>query len=181
MPVLYETDPTTKKTLELTELSVLEEHIGRKFDFLGSNAWESNQILAYNSSTQSLFDKFVTLVIRTSPELRETMREAFVNDFIGGWAKFHERNLQDNIAGGISKQGYYMGEKLSLADLKTVMVVPMMRKLSGDRFISEEKTPGILKVCEMVEADERYKKWTASDDLKLFNEVTKQRFGIFGI
>lgn len=177
MPILYVTDPATKQTLELTELSVLEEYIGRKYNFLGSNAWESNQILAYNSATQSLLDKFVTLVVRADPEIVARMKETFVNGFIGEWAEYHERNLQANVARGISKQGYYMGDKLSLADLKTATVVPAMRNLSGDKFISEEKTPGIMKVCEMVEADERYKTWKASDDMKLFMEVTKKHFG----
>ncbi|KAF9153792.1 hypothetical protein BG015_002616 [Linnemannia schmuckeri] len=179
MPILYETNPSTNQTLELTELSVLEEHIGQKYNFLGSNSWEANQILTYNSSTQSLFDKFVTLVIRaTSPELRAQMMETFVNGFIGEWAEFHERALQANVTSGIAKSGHYVGEKVSLADLKTAAVAVVMMKLSGDKFISEEKTPGILKVCGTVEADERYQKWKASDDMKLFDEVTKKRFGL---
>ncbi|KAH7032462.1 hypothetical protein BKA57DRAFT_510691 [Linnemannia elongata] len=179
MPILYETDPITNQTLALTELSVLEEYIGRKYNFLGSNAYETNQILTFNSSTQSLFDKFVTLVVRTAdPEIRAKMMETFLTSFIGEWAEFHERALQANVAAGIAKTGHYVGEKISLADLKTATVVTVMTKLSGDKFISEEKTPAIMEVCKTVEADERYKKWRASDDVKLFNEVTKQRFNL---
>ena len=181
MPILYETDPTTNQTLSLSELSVLEEHIGRKHNFLGSNSYEANQILAYNSSTQSLFDKFVTMVIRaTDSDLRAKMMETFVNGngFIGEWAEFHERALQANVAAGIAKMGHYVGEEVSLADLKTAAVAVVMMKISGDKYISEEKTPGVMEVCKAVEADERYKKWKASEDMKLFNEVAKQRFSL---
>ncbi|KAF9543261.1 hypothetical protein EC957_001061 [Mortierella hygrophila] len=179
MPILYETDPTTNQTLSLTELSVLEEYIGRKYNFLGSNSYEANQILAYNSSTQSLFDKFVTLVVRTAdPDLRAKMMETFVNGFIGEWAEFHERALQANVAAGIAKMGHYVGEEVSLADLKTAAAAMVMMKVSGDKFISEEKTPAMIEVCKAVGADERYKKWNASEDMKLFNEVTKKRFSL---
>ncbi|KAG0378940.1 hypothetical protein BGX24_002327 [Mortierella sp. AD032] len=174
MPILYETDPTTNQTIALTELSVLEQYIGEKHGFLGSNAWESNQILAYNSATQSLFDKFVTMVVRTSnPDLRAQMKDHFVNTQIGEWAEFHERALQANGA-----TGYYIGDKLSLAELKTAFVAEVMKKLSGELFISEDKTPAIMKVGEMVENDERYQKYKASEDWKLFSETTKKTFGL---
>ncbi|KAF9902039.1 hypothetical protein EC991_005395 [Linnemannia zychae] len=174
MPILYETDPSTNQTLELTELSVLEQYIAQKYGFLGSNAWESNQILAFNSATQSLFDKFVTSVIRApTPELRTQMREVFVNSYIGEWVEFHERALQSSGA-----TGYYIGDKVSLADLKAATVTEVMRKISGDKFISEEKTPGLLKVCETVEKDERYQQWKASEDYKLFTATTKKTFGL---
>ncbi|KAF9106895.1 hypothetical protein BGX29_008131 [Mortierella sp. GBA35] len=175
MPVLYETDPTSNQTLEMSELSALELYIGQKYGFLGANPFEHQQILACNSSAQALFDKFVIMVIRApTPELRATLKEVFVSTQIGEWAEFHERLLQANGA-----NGHYVGsEHVSLADLKTATVVEVMRKLSGETFISKEKTPAILEVCEKVEADERYQKWKASDDWKLFTETTKKRFGL---
>ncbi|KAF9127170.1 hypothetical protein BGW39_006067 [Mortierella sp. 14UC] len=174
MPILYETDPSTNQTLELTELSVLEQYIAEKYGFLGTNAWESNQILTFNSATQSLFDKFVSIVVRApTPELRAQMREVFINTYIGEWAEFHERALQANGA-----TGFYIGNKVSLADLKTATVAEVMRKISGEMFISEEKTPGLLKVCETVEKDERYQQWKASEDCQLFTATTKKTFGL---
>ncbi|KAF9918581.1 hypothetical protein FBU30_000134 [Linnemannia zychae] len=174
MPVLYEKDLATSHTIELSENCVIEQYIAKKYGFLGSNAWEDNQILAYNSSTQSLFDKFVIMVVRApTPELRTTLRETFVKTQIGEWAEYHERALQENGA-----TGHYIGNKVSLADLKTATVAGVMCKLSGDMFISEEKTPAILKVCEKVQQDERYQKWIASDDWKMFTEVTHKTFGL---
>lgn len=175
LPVLFETDPTTNQTIALTELSVLEEYIGRKYNFLGSNPYEANQILAYNNSSQSLFDKFVTLVARiTDLDLRSKLREIFVNDFIAEWAEFHERALQANVATGIAKVGHYVGAEVSLADLKTEAVTAWMIKISGDKFISEEKTPAIMEVCKAVATDERYKKWNASEEVKMYTEVTNK-------
>jgi len=152
MPVLYITGPSTGNTLELTELSVIESYIAHKYGFLSDNSCEDNQILVFNSSTQALFDKFVTMVIRAPEVLRAQMKEHFILTQIGHWAKYHERALQVNGANGLYLGDGKKDKGVTQAELKLATVSDVMIKLSGDKFISQDKTPAILKVCERVEA-----------------------------
>jgi len=107
MPVLYETSPTGE-TLELAELSVLEYYIGQKYGWVGDNFWENNLVKMYHSSTQSLYDKLVTTVVRAPKEHYDQMMDIYVSSILPEWIKYHERHLQAN-----GSNGHYVGDKVN--------------------------------------------------------------------
>ncbi|GJJ67874.1 hypothetical protein EMPS_00220 [Entomortierella parvispora] len=175
MPVLYETSPATGETIELAELSAIEFYLGQKLGLVGSNAWEENLIRSYVSSSQTLFDKFVVTVLRSPKELQPQMKELFMK-LIPEWATFHEKILQANGA-----NGHYIGDKLTVADIKTVTVIDVMMVTSQDMFITREKTPALLAVKDSLEKNEKYTAWKSSEDYKACTEATRALFARFAL
>ncbi|KAF9358547.1 hypothetical protein BGX26_001491 [Mortierella sp. AD094] len=172
LPVLYET-AATGETLELAELSVIEFYLGKKFGLVGSNDWEEQLIRSRANSSQALFDKLVITVIRSPKELQPQMLQLFVEKQIPEWALFHERALEEN-----GSNGHYVGDKMSVADLKTATILDSMRAISGDKFISREKTPAIMALYDHVQQDPKYAAWKASDQWKALTEETIKRFNL---
>ncbi|KAI1314961.1 hypothetical protein EDD11_001445 [Mortierella claussenii] len=172
MPILYETTPSGE-VLELAELSVLEFYLGKKFGLVGDNDWEEQLIRSYTSSTQTLFDKFVVTVIRQPKELQAQMTQAYLEKQVPEWAAFHEKALKAN-----GSNGHYVGNKLSIADLKLATILGNMITLSGDKIISREKTPAIMAVYDNVEKDPKYAAWKSSDAYKEYDENTRKRFNL---
>ncbi|KAF9333521.1 hypothetical protein BG006_003500 [Podila minutissima] len=76
MPVLYE-QTKSGEILELAELSAIEFYIGQKHGWVGDNLWEQHLVRMYWSSTQSLFDKLVTTVVRAPTPHQGEMMEIF--------------------------------------------------------------------------------------------------------
>ncbi|KAF9902038.1 hypothetical protein EC991_005394 [Linnemannia zychae] len=171
LPVLYETCPTSGLTLELAELSAIESYLGDKFDWMGSNLWERSQILMYHSSTQAVFDKLVTTVMRAPKENKDMMMGIYLEKILPEWVETHERVLQ---AKGCT--GHYVGDKVSLADLKTATTLDNLISISGDQFISREKTPAIMAVYDAVEKMPKYAAWKASSEWKAYDELNKKLF-----
>ncbi|KAF9127169.1 hypothetical protein BGW39_006066 [Mortierella sp. 14UC] len=171
LPVLYETCPTSGLTLELAELSAIETYIGDKYDWMGNNLWERAQILMYHSSTQAVFDKLVTTVIRAPKENKDRMMEIYLEKILPEWVETHERTLQ---AKGCT--GHYVGDKLSLADLKTATTFDNLISISGDKFISREKTPAIMAVYDAVEKTPKYAAWKASPEWKAYSDFNMTLF-----
>ncbi|KAF9103085.1 hypothetical protein BGX27_010740 [Mortierella sp. AM989] len=172
VPVLYETT-ATGETLELAEHSVQEFYLGKKFGLVGSNDWEEQLIRSYTCSTEALYESFVISVIRAPKELQTQMSQLFINKQIPEWAEFHERALKAN-----GSNGHYVGDKMSVADIKTATVLDTMRVISGDKFISREKTPAIMTLYNCVEQDPKYVAWKASDEWKAFTKGTIEKFNL---
>lgn len=49
--------------------------------------------------------------------------------------------------------------------------------MSGDRFLSREKTPAIFAVYDTVEKMPKYAAWKASAEWKNYDDVNKNLFG----
>ncbi|KAF9914019.1 hypothetical protein BX616_009125 [Lobosporangium transversale] len=169
MPVLYETVPATGETVELAELSVIEFYIGSKYGWTGDNVWENNLIRMYHSSTQSMFDKLVTTVVRAPKENYDQMMEIWAGSILPEWVEYHERALKKN-----GSNGHYVGNKLTLADIKTATCIDNIITLTGDRHISREKTPAIMAVYDHLESLPKYAEWKASEQWKTYAENNKQ-------
>ncbi|KAG9327183.1 hypothetical protein KVV02_000899 [Mortierella alpina] len=170
MPVLYETTPTGE-VLELAELSVLEHYIGQKFGWIGDNQWEQNLVKMYHSSSQALFDKLVTTVVRAPKEHYDQMLEIWASTIVPEWAEYHERALKAN-----GSNGHYVGSKLTIADIKTATILDNVMTLTGDRHISHEKTPAIMAVYDNFEKQPKYAAWKASEECKSYAELNRQMF-----
>ncbi|KAK3832985.1 MAG: hypothetical protein JOS17DRAFT_741220 [Linnemannia elongata] len=172
LPVLYETDPISGHTLELAELSAIESYLGDKYGWMGDNVWERAQIQMYHSSTQAVFDKWVTTVVRAPKENKEQMTEIYMEKILPEWVETHERLLQ-----GKGCNGHYVGDKFSIADLKTATTIDNLISISGERFLSREKTPAIFAVYDAVEKMPKYAAWKASSEWKAYDELNKKLFG----
>ncbi|KAF9311204.1 hypothetical protein BG003_007675 [Podila horticola] len=171
MPVLYE-QASSGEILELAELSAIEFYVGQKHGWVGDNLWEQNLVRMYCSSTQSVFDKLVTTVVRAPKPHQDEMMEIFQQKILPEWVRFHERALMQNGA-----NGHYVGEKLTIADIKTASIIDNLVTISGDVFVSREKTPAIMAVYDAVEKIPKYAEWKATEAWRKYDEGNKALAG----
>lgn len=178
VPLLRE-ETQCGQVLELAEIPLIEEYLARRFpassSLLGANSWEENHIKMFTSSTQALFSFLIHTI--TSLPNKETDRPVFFERFkktkLPEWIRFHEKHLQQN-----GSNGHYVGDQLSLADIKTGTIVDHLVRFCGDEpQISQELTPGIWAVKINLDKIPAYAEWTASEQYQKF---TGMNIGFFG-
>lgn len=108
VPILYEVS-ASGETLELAELSAIEHYLGRKYGWMGDNLWENNLVEMYHSSSQAVFDKLVTTVVRAPKENYDQMMKIYKTSILPEWVEFHERALKNN-----GSNGHYVGDKVKM-------------------------------------------------------------------
>ncbi|KAG0246998.1 hypothetical protein B0O80DRAFT_106302 [Mortierella sp. GBAus27b] len=170
MPVLYEIAPSGE-VLELCELSAVEHYLGQKYGWIGDNLWESNLVKMYHSSSQAVFDKLVTTVVRAPKEHYDQMLQIYKSKILPEWVHYHERALVNN-----GSNGHYVGDKLTIADIKTATIIDNIISMTGDSFLSREKTPGIMAVYDSLEKNPKYAAWKSSEQWKTYDETNKKLF-----
>ncbi|KAG0014297.1 Glutathione S-transferase S1 [Entomortierella chlamydospora] len=171
MPLLKETSVDGKSTIHLAESDAIDRYLVKKFGMAGDNVFEENIINSYVSNTNSLqlriFMKYYTV---RDPALKT----AFVEDILGYidiWIKSNERQL---VANG--SNGHYVGNKLTIADVKAAYMVDLIRSLKEDA-ITEESTPALLKVKTTVDSIPSLVAWRATEEHEAYSE---HNFSLFG-
>ncbi|KAF8943037.1 hypothetical protein BGZ47_005857 [Haplosporangium gracile] len=174
MPLLTETSADGKTKLQVAESDAIERYLARKFGLRGnSNAFQEVLVNTFANSTQglimSIFNKYGLI---EDAAIRTKNKGPLINDNIAPWIKYHEQHLQANGA-----NGHYVGNKVTLADVKTDYVIDMIQGLSGEELISEEKTPAIWKVRQEMDKIEAVAAWKASEEYK---SIGKENFDFLG-
>ncbi|KAF9363745.1 hypothetical protein BGX34_003393 [Mortierella sp. NVP85] len=172
VPVLRE-ETTCGKILELAEISTIEQFLANRTGLLGKDFWEENLVKMYLSSTHALITFLIHNVVQSPKEDRPTFLERFRKSNLPEWIKFHEKHLQAN-----GSNGHYVGNQLSIADIKTASVIEHLVRLCGDDIqISEELTPAIMAVKTNLEKNPAYAEWRGSEQYQKF---TASNIGFFG-
>ncbi|KAG0000073.1 hypothetical protein BGZ80_006430 [Entomortierella chlamydospora] len=171
LPVLYETvttkegDSEVQEVFEIPESEAIERYLARKFQLLGQTPWEEMKINAFVSSTKSLtFLAFSRIPTVKDTVQKQEMVQDMVNKSVPAWVQSHERYL---VANGTN--GHYIGDKLTLADIRALIVIELVLALTEDRVISQEKTPAIWKLWEGVRAIPSFVAWRNTDSYKQFD------------
>ncbi|KAK3840982.1 MAG: hypothetical protein J3R72DRAFT_510707 [Linnemannia gamsii] len=94
-------------------------------------------------------------------EVKAANKGPLITDHIVRWIKYHEEHLQANDA-----NGHYVGDKVTLADVKTEYVISMILGVSGEELVSESKTPAIWRVREEMGKIEGIDVWKALEEYK---------------
>ncbi|KAF9101069.1 hypothetical protein BGX27_000114 [Mortierella sp. AM989] len=171
VPVLRE-ETKCGKVLELAEISVIEHFLAKRSNLLGRDFWEESLIKMYLSSTHALFTFLVHNIVQM-PKNKPTFLELFKRSNLPEWIKFHEEHLKKN-----GSNGHYVGDQLSIADIKTASVIEHLINLCGDDVqISEELTPAIMAVKINLEKNPKYAEWRATEQYQGF---TAKNIGFFG-
>ncbi|OAQ28130.1 hypothetical protein K457DRAFT_139014 [Linnemannia elongata AG-77] len=174
MPLLTETSADGKTKLQIAESDAIERYLARKFGLFGNGtAFEKVLVNTFANSTQglimSIFNSYGLIEDRA---VRTKNKGPLISDSIAPWIKYHEQHLQANGA-----NGHYVGNKVSLADVKTDYVISMIQGLSGDELVSEEKTPAIWKVRQEMDKIGGVAEWKASEEYK---SLGKENFDFLG-
>ncbi|KAF9372463.1 hypothetical protein BGX21_004781 [Mortierella sp. AD011] len=67
---------------------------------------------------------------------------------------------------------------MTVADLKTATIIDAMRAISGGKFISREKIPAIMAMCDYVQQDPKYADWEDSGQSRALTEETITRLNL---
>ncbi|KAG0227113.1 hypothetical protein BGX31_007075, partial [Mortierella sp. GBA43] len=168
MPVLKETSADGKTTIHIAESDAIERYLAKKFGFAGDNIFEETVINQYVSNATgivlSIFSKYFGL--KDEAQKKEAL-ETIITGPLTNWAARNEEHL---VANG--SNGHFVGNKVTLADIKIAYIIRIFQGVSDERVISQAKTPAILKVKNAVEALPGVQKWIASADYIKFTEET---------
>ncbi|KAF9153789.1 hypothetical protein BG015_002613 [Linnemannia schmuckeri] len=176
IPVLRE---VTKcgKSFEIAEISAIEFFLAKRSgNLLGKDFWEESQIRMFHSSTHALFTFLVHTVVQSPQSDRAAFLARFKKTNLPQWIRSHEKYL---VANG--SNGHYVGDQLSIADIKTASVIEHLINLTNGEgetpLISEELTPAIMAVKSNLEKHPQYAGWRTSQQYQEFTNGNLRFFG----
>jgi glutathione S-transferase len=171
LPILFETNELGG-TLEIAETFMVERHLAKKHDLLGSNEWETHLIEALHANTDDVSNSF-TKVITTPDQDRHELANKYYGSSLKNWIIAHERYLAQN-----GSNGHYVGDKFSLADIKTATFLErlLLNFRLGQIPISAEETPNIWKLWTTYQAHPIIAKWQKSERFEELNHSTLKMF-----
>ncbi|KAI1314987.1 hypothetical protein EDD11_001423 [Mortierella claussenii] len=176
LPILYEVSSDGKYTVEWAEALNIEIGLARKLGLLGDNYYEESQILGFFSNTRAVMHRHEDAYFAHRP-FRTQDREVFFNTHLKQWIQRHEQALEQNGR----RNGHYVGDKVTLADIKTAVALDALLNeqyvFKGfeetSRLITKELTPNLWRVREVVQSKRSYKDWLESPRYKdLVDETT---------
>ncbi|KAF9925465.1 Glutathione S-transferase S1 [Linnemannia zychae] len=166
MPLLTEISADGAHTLQVAESDAIERYLSHKFGLLGQDEFENVLVNTFVSSTQSLQNQilFKYSVVK-EPELKAAAKEPLVTKSIIPWVEYHEKHLKEN-----NSNGHYVGNKVTLADIKTDFVIGLIQSVTGEDLVSESKTPAIWEVRKKLNEQKHLMAWKATDEYKALSE-----------
>ncbi|KAF9128603.1 hypothetical protein BGW39_004899 [Mortierella sp. 14UC] len=174
MPLLTETPADGKTRLQIAESDAIEHYLARKFGLFGNGSvFEEVLVESFASNTQALineiFDKYTII---QDPAVKAANKGPLIGHHIARWIKHHEEHLQANGA-----NGHYVGNKATLADVKTDYVITIIQAMTGEALVSENKTPAIWRVRQEMDKIESVAAWKASEEYK---SISKDNYTLLG-
>ncbi|KAG0363539.1 hypothetical protein BGZ54_008119 [Gamsiella multidivaricata] len=159
--------------LVLSEAIVVEHYLAKQFSLLGDNEYEENLIKMFHNSSHLFQAAFAQGVTLCSPDVKERQLAAFLNNTLPTWIQTHEKHLHDN-----GNNGHYVGEKLSLADIRTAVAIEHLTLQPQAAQIMEviNKSEPLIKVKETVAKDPKIAAWRASEQGRKLTEASKAFF-----
>ncbi|KAF8945566.1 hypothetical protein BGZ52_009565, partial [Haplosporangium bisporale] len=148
-------------TVVVAECKVIEQYLARKHGFLGKNSYEHTLVNSFVSSTGGLWDEMLlgTMSVPVSAEIKQEIIAGFIAKRIPNWIRIHEQHLAAN-----GRNGHYVGAQVTLADLRTNAMLRVIQRFpTAAELVSAEKTPGLFKLHQEIEAHPQIAEWRASE------------------
>ncbi|KAG0064313.1 Glutathione S-transferase S1 [Linnemannia elongata] len=175
MPLLTEISADGKTTIQIAESDAIERYLARKFGLLGSDAFEEVLVNTFVSNNHSLLNamlgKFFTV---KDHELKAANKELLITNNIAPWIKYHEQHLAAN-----GSNGHYVGNKVSLADVTTDLLLGLIQGMTGEELVSKSKTPAIWEVREKLNKIEGLAAWKQTEEFKILSENNFTALGFY--
>ncbi|KAF9978141.1 hypothetical protein BGZ73_003522 [Actinomortierella ambigua] len=155
----------------LSESMIIDQYLAGVAGLLGDNDWEGQIIRALYSSVIFLREAFYELVchVPTHEGKVEALLTRFLPSTFTKWLNGVEFHLQEN-AKRHPGSGYFMGEKISLADVAVANLFdylslhPVM--FSKPIVAAIREKPTLVRVWDLVSQEPRLAAWRASADYK---------------
>ncbi|KAG0203494.1 hypothetical protein BGX28_004247 [Mortierella sp. GBA30] len=159
LPVLY-VKTEDGKDLVLSEASVVEQYLAKQFVLLGENDYEENLVKIFQSSSSAVQNQFAVTVTWNQSEAKGKCFDFFKDNTLTTWVQTHEKHLVDN-----GNNGHYVGNKLTLADIRTANVIDHFSAVPEAEKIMAviKKSEALMKVHDKVLRDPKIAAWRASE------------------
>ncbi|KAF9580609.1 hypothetical protein BGW38_002673 [Lunasporangiospora selenospora] len=174
LPVLTEMvhpggDASKEQVIAIPESGAMERYLARKFNLLGETPREEvlNDIFYAQAVVLNL--KFAEKVIWTDEELRPKAMDKLINQSLVAWVEDCERHLA-----ATGNTGHFVGNKFTLADIRTAAVLDTFLALKSEHVLNEAKTPGLFKLKRTVDSHPGIAAWRRSDEYKQLDETTQK-------
>ncbi|KAG0215444.1 hypothetical protein BGX33_001185 [Mortierella sp. NVP41] len=166
MPLLLVTGENGK-TATLAESVVIEHYLAKKFGLLGSNEYEESVIKMLHSSTAAVQNAFAGSVTWNAPDAKVKGLAFFNASTLPSWIETREKHLKAN-----GNNGYYVGNKLSLADIRTANAIEHFATQPESEALMAivNKSAALLKVCDTVNKHPKMVEWKSGKQYKAMYE-----------
>ncbi|KAK3844608.1 MAG: hypothetical protein J3R72DRAFT_473227 [Linnemannia gamsii] len=160
VPILKIISPENEEVI-VAESMVIEQYLAKKFNLFGDNEWQDLTIRALYSNIHFLLERSLTKMTWVVPERRKRGLEIFLQHFLPEFISDHEMHLRAN-----GSNGYYVGDRLSLADIHLANVIDHFSHLTVGHLIMPEfeKSELISKVRANVENHPAIAAWRATPE-----------------
>ncbi|KAF9962462.1 hypothetical protein BGZ72_004831 [Mortierella alpina] len=169
LPILRETG-SDGKTIEVLESEAIERYLGEKYHLNGDDLYERTVVNTFLCSNAAFLSQlFLCFGTVSDPVDKAKGRDQLVSKTIPNWTKTHEKHLQ--TMNGAHGGHYYLGTKLSVADLKCALIVSNIQTLTGTTFVSEDKTPALCMLKAEVDNIPNLQAWRQTEEYKALVET----------
>ncbi|KAF9128357.1 hypothetical protein BGW39_005137 [Mortierella sp. 14UC] len=150
LPVLFISSPSNKDVI-LAEAGVIEQYLAKQFGLMGDNEYEENLI----------------------KNERKKAMETFRDGPFRAWVTLHEKHLRDN-----GSNGHYVGDKLTLADIRTANLIEHLNLQIGGQALYDiiNRTTCLRKLRVEVAFDHRVSTWRSSQAYRALTDATRHYF-----
>ncbi|KAF9429274.1 hypothetical protein BGZ76_001554 [Entomortierella beljakovae] len=164
LPILKETT-SDGKVFELAESEAIERYIGQKFGLTGDDLYEQTMINVFLNSTTSVLSNYYSRILNSKGDIKDEEKAKYISTTLPQWIETHERHLKAS-----GSTGYYLGDKLSLADIKSFFLLRLAIALTGNGLISEAKTPALWKLKTNIENNANFQKYLQTEEYQYFSK-----------
>ncbi|KAG0041310.1 hypothetical protein BGZ89_007531, partial [Linnemannia elongata] len=162
-------------TIQIAESDAIERYLARKFGLLGSDAFEEVLVNTFVSNNHSLVNAFAGKYFAVKdPELKAANMELLITNNIAPWIKYHEQHLAAN-----GSKGHYVGNKVSLADVTTDLLLGLIQGVTGEELVSKSKTPAMWEVREKMNKIKGLSAWKQTKEFKTLSEKNFAALGFY--
>ncbi|KAG0047096.1 hypothetical protein BGZ90_008007, partial [Linnemannia elongata] len=145
------------------------------FGLLGSDAFEEVLVNTFVSNNHSLVNAFAGKYFAVKdPEFKAANMELLITNNIAPWIKYHEQHLAAN-----GSNGHYVGNKVSLADVTTDLLLGLIQGVTGEELVSKSKTPAMWEVREKMNKIKGLSAWKQTKEFKTLSEKNFAALGFY--
>ncbi|KAF9207561.1 hypothetical protein BGZ49_000161 [Haplosporangium sp. Z 27] len=173
LPILTVRDSQSDDTIihRIPEADVIERYLAKEFGFFGSTKEEELQISIFLSQTITIHNVWVFRVVPALEPVRDSVLTTFLDVSLKNWVQNCERHLAIN-----GSNGHFVGEKTSLADIKTAVLLDMFLAVdTSEKYLSESKSPELWRLKKLIDSHPRYSEYRRSQMFITQDELTKKK------
>ncbi|KAG0250219.1 Glutathione S-transferase S1 [Actinomortierella ambigua] len=177
LPVLKIHTPKIKDII-ISEAIVIDFYLAKKAGLLGNNEWEEQVIKSIYSSAHYLRERFFMRVTYIDQESKKRNFSRFMEFLLPHFIRTMEFHLQDNGA-----NGFFMGDRLSLADIHVAAVMDhfFLQPMGEPIRKVLEASELLMKVKQSVDNEPRLASWKKTQQYKVLEEETIQFYAVSAI